>query len=100
MKDESLSNGIYRDLKGSKSNFREYKIYMPYDIELLSILKDAVIITDENFDITYWNPAAEEIYGWKCSEVLGKKALKLLKTKFIGTKRPEKIQELIRKWIH
>jgi len=39
-------------------------------------LKDGVIITDENFVITYWNPAAEDIYGYKASEVLVKKLSK------------------------
>ena len=53
-------------LKRSKFIARsdEKQVHLPYDVQLLSILKDAVIITDENFIITYWNPAAEDIYGW------------------------------------
>lgn len=94
MKDELLSDDLNNDFKRSTSNVDENQTNMPYDIELLSILKDAVIITDKNFIIIYWNPAAEDIYGWKASEVMGKKAQNVLKTRFIGTKRPEKIQEL------
>lgn len=69
--------------------------FLPYDVELLSILKDAVIITDENFIINYWNPAAEDIYGWKSNEVLGKKVENLLKTKFIGEESPKIIDNMI-----
>jgi len=97
MKDELISNDLNRNFRRAKPVFDENQVHMPYDIELLSILKDAVIITDENFVISYWNPAAEDIYGWKASEVFGKKAQNVLKTKFIGTKRPERIQELISK---
>jgi PAS domain S-box-containing protein len=30
-----------------------------------------VIINDQNFLITYWNPAAERIFGWSAAEMLG-----------------------------
>jgi PAS domain-containing protein len=93
MKDELFSDDLNNDFKRSTSNVDENQANMPYDIELLSILKDAVIITDKNFFISYWNPAAEDIYGWNDFEVMGKKAQNVLKTRFIGTKRPEKIQE-------
>lgn len=39
---------------------------------LLMNVSDAVIACDMDFLITSWNPAAEQIYGWKQAEVLGK----------------------------
>ena len=56
MKDELGSNKKTNSLLDC-----EKQVQLPYNVELLSILKDAVIITDENFFITYWNPAAETI---------------------------------------
>ncbi len=97
MKDNLGFNEVNGDLKKPKSDLDEKQVHLPYDVKLLTILKDAVIITDPNFFITFWNPAAELIYGWKAEEVLGENAQKVLRTKFIGTERPETIQELISK---
>jgi PAS domain S-box-containing protein len=94
MKDEPLSEDLDNNYKGQSSDLNQKQVYLPYDIELLSILKDAVIITDENFVITYWNPAAEDTYGWKASEVLGKEVDNVLQTKFIGTEKPGIMKEL------
>jgi PAS domain S-box-containing protein len=82
---EQIRPIIYGDNSDLKFKNNEKLINNHYNMDLLSILKDAVIITDENFMITYWNPASEEIYGWNSSEVLGKMAQKVLRTKFIGT---------------
>src|SRR5687767_13680613 len=38
---------------------------------LLDALHQAVIATDATGAITYWNPRAEELYGWRAAEVLG-----------------------------
>ena len=40
----------------------------------------SVIITDKEGTIIYWNPKAEEIYGWKKAEVEGKKILEIIKS--------------------
>jgi PAS domain S-box-containing protein len=39
---------------------------------LLSAVGQAVIATDTQGRVTYWNKAAEAIYGWKAEETLGK----------------------------
>jgi len=74
MKDELLSEDINNEFKRSMSNVDENQDHMPYDIELLSILKDAIIITDKDFYISYWKPAAEDLYILNASEVMVKKA--------------------------
>jgi PAS domain S-box-containing protein len=43
--------------------------------ELLSTILDsspvAIWAVDENLKVTYWNPAAERLYGWAAGEVMG-----------------------------
>ncbi len=38
---------------------------------LLDIANDAIDVRDLNHVITYWNPAAERIFGWTADEVIG-----------------------------
>jgi PAS domain S-box-containing protein len=39
--------------------------------DLVRHLADAVVICDRSGSITFWNPAAERIFGWSADEVLG-----------------------------
>lgn len=41
--------------------------------QLLRYAPDAIIVIDEESMITYWNPKAEQIFGWTEEEVRGKK---------------------------
>ncbi len=50
--------------------------------QLLKNVSDAIIITDSNLHIIGWNPAAEDIYGWKADEVLGKPEMEFLETTY------------------
>jgi PAS domain S-box-containing protein len=86
---QQLSTDFPESSNKNQDVMKDKNVALPYNIELLSILKDAVIITDEKFKICYWNPAAEEIYGWKSSEVIGKTAKEVLRTKFIGNEKPD-----------
>lgn len=45
---------------------------------LLENVNEAIILTYLNFNITGWNKAAEEIYGWKFTEVENKSLLDIL----------------------
>ncbi|MFD0779334.1 PAS domain S-box protein [Flavobacterium myungsuense] len=43
-----------------------------YENELiLKSALDGVVMIDNNWTVTYWNPEAENIFGWKASEVMG-----------------------------
>jgi PAS domain S-box-containing protein len=44
----------------------------PTQMAFLDAVRAAIIITDANGSITYWNPFAEELYGWDSQEVLGR----------------------------
>ena len=63
------------DLRISESRFRE-------QAELLDLTHDAVIVRNLRDEITYWNHGAEELYGWRVDEVLGKVTHELLRTVF------------------
>jgi len=44
---------------------------------LLSQVHNAVIATDLNGAVTYWNPSAERIYGWTSEEAIGRSIVEL-----------------------
>ena len=41
--------------------------------QLIDHAPDAIIVIDSNSNISLWNPKAEEIFGWRADEVVGKK---------------------------
>ena len=61
------------DLRISESRFRE-------QAELLELTHDAIIVRNLRDEITYWNHGAEELYGWRVEEILGKTPQDLLHT--------------------
>jgi two-component system, LuxR family, sensor kinase FixL len=50
--------------------------------QLLDLTHDTVFVRDMNNVITYWNRGAEELYGWKRHEAVGKVSHELLQTVF------------------
>ncbi|MGH9502430.1 MAG: PAS domain-containing sensor histidine kinase [Terriglobales bacterium] len=46
-------------------------------IPLLRAIRAAVIVTDLAGTITYWNPFAQELYGWSSSEVMGRPIMEI-----------------------
>lgn len=65
-----------------------------YQASLLENVKDAVIATDKDLRVTQWNKAAEELYGWKEEEVLGKLIDEACGTRFIGQTQAEAQKQL------
>ena len=43
-----------------------------FQAQLLDAVEQAVVATDLDGYITYWNRAAQELYGWTADEVLGR----------------------------
>ena len=58
-----------------------------YQAYLLENVNDAVIGSDENALIRFWNQGAERIFGWKAEEVLGRSAREILRSEFLNTDR-------------
>ena len=54
------------------TDFVAVKESADYQASLLNQVNDAIIATDMDSRITYWNRAAEGLYGWKSRDILGK----------------------------
>lgn len=65
-----------------------------FHARLLSEVYDAVFSSDSNFTITYWNEAAERVFGWTKEEVLGKNSGELLKPKVEDSSRDKERSKL------
>jgi PAS domain S-box-containing protein len=48
-----------------------------FQAQLLNAVEQAVIATDLNGVVTYWNHCAERLYGWAAEEALGRNILEL-----------------------
>lgn len=51
---------------------------------LLDLTHDSIFVRDMNDTITYWNRGAQELYGWKAEEAVGRRAPEMLGTTFPG----------------
>lgn len=62
---------IESDLLQKKKQSR-HRNHFQYQALLLNSVGQAVIATDRNGYITFWNSAAEKLYGWSAEEALGR----------------------------
>jgi PAS domain S-box-containing protein len=66
-----------------------------YQARLIANVNDAIVATDENLAIGYWNQAAEQIYGWKAEEVMGRRVSDVLQSEFVdGNTRAGALQKV------
>jgi PAS domain S-box-containing protein len=65
--------------------------------DLMDQLYDAVIRTDTNFKINYWNKAAEKMFGYSQDETLGNNSTELLSPIYAPGERETKSEELKKK---
>ena len=77
-----------RDRKRAEEQIR-------YHARLLRHINDAVIATDDQLRITAWNRAAERIYGWTATEVMGRRVDEILRSGLTQEQQVE-AQELLK----
>ena len=77
-RDRSVRVAAVRDVTGRKRQEEELR----RQAELLELTQDSVIVRDSEAVISYWNSAAEQMYGWSREEALGKNSFELLSTEF------------------
>ena len=56
---------------------------MRHQAKLLENVNDAVIVTDLDYVVQAWNPAAQSIYGWSAEEIVGQSLSAFLQTEFL-----------------
>lgn len=68
--------------------------------QILDALEQAVIVTDINGRVAYWNGAAERLYGWPSAEVIGRNILDVTPTRMSQAQAAEILAHLQRgeKW--
>jgi diguanylate cyclase (GGDEF)-like protein/PAS domain S-box-containing protein len=66
-----------------------------FQASLLLNVSEAIIVTDKNSDMQIWNQAAENIYGWKAGEAIGKKFHDLINPEYRYQSR-EKVLEILK----
>ena len=73
-----------------------------YQAQLLENVSDAVVAVDNEYHITAWNSAAEKLYGWKATEVLGKHLFQVTQPRYLNGESEDTIVESVLKagkWI-
>jgi len=68
-----------------------------YQAQLLENVSDAVVAVDNEYHITAWNSAAENLYGWKATEVLGKHLFQVTQFRHLNGESEETVSEAISK---
>jgi len=65
---------------------------MRYHASLLDNIDDAIISTDMKFNVLSWNKSAENIYGWRADEVIGKPLGEFFKPEYLNETRDDVIR--------
>ena len=81
---------VTRDLTERKRT----EAYVTYQANLLANVHDAILATDDQFRLTAWNRAAEEMYGWKADEVLGLNVQDVIRSEISATQRSDALKLL------
>ena len=84
------TEAFVRDITERKKAEQEIE----YHALLLSKVNDGVIGTDSNFQITYWNKGAEQMYGYTKNEAVNMGSVELLRPIYAPGEREKIITEL------
>lgn len=83
------------ELEKAETERKQAEEQIQYLAQLIANVSDAVIASDERFVLTFWNLAAERMYGWKAEEVLGRNEQETLRSEFMGVDRSKALQTLV-----
>lgn len=78
------------DITGRKAAEKEIE----FQSMLVNAVGDAVIATDAEGKITFWNQAAEKVYGWQRDEILGKPIIEVTPSEDMQTRAAEIMERL------
>ena len=79
----AISNArLFQQLQNELAARKRTNQQLQYQAHLLENVNDAIVVADVNYVLQAWNQAAEKMYGWTASEVLGKNGVQILQTQF------------------
>lgn len=79
---ESLNRNLELRVAERTEELRQSETMFRVRAELLELASEAIIVRGLDDRILFWNAGAENMYGWKRNEVLGKNLHRLLQTVF------------------
>ena len=83
-----------RQLQKEIEDRREGETKQREQAALLDLARDAILVRDPDYKITFWNSGARDTYGWTEEEVLGRGGHAFLKTQF-----PEPLEEIRKRFM-
>jgi PAS domain S-box-containing protein len=69
---------------------------LEFQARLLENVNDAILATDAEFRLIAWNRAAEEMYGWKAEEALGRSVGDVIHSEFSPEDREQGLRAMAR----
>jgi PAS domain S-box-containing protein len=78
----SVRRRAERGLLQSRDELKTEVAERTQQANLLNLTNDTIFVRDIRDIITYWNRAAEELYGWTAEKAIGKHSHRLLQTSF------------------
>jgi PAS domain S-box-containing protein len=73
---------------------KRHEEQLGYQAYLLENIQDAVIATDEQVILTAWNKGAEDMFGWRAHEVLGRAIYEVVRSDFSGEQLDRLMREI------
>jgi diguanylate cyclase (GGDEF)-like protein/PAS domain S-box-containing protein len=81
---------LHQDITESK----EAEEQVRFQANLLDAVGEAVVATDPDGKIVYWNRAAEDLYGWSAEEVMGRSGIEVTLSEHLWERADDMMSEL------
>ena len=91
---EMLNNELERRVAVRTEELRQREEQVRTRADLLELATEAIMVRDLEGNVQFWNTGAENLYGWRCEEVLGREMHAVLHTVFPVSK--EEIEAAVR----
>jgi len=73
---------VEQQLLQSRDELQREVVKRTQQASLLNLTHDTIFVRDMSDIISYWNRGAEELYGWRAEEAIGKHSHQFLQTEF------------------
>jgi PAS domain S-box-containing protein len=73
---------VEQQLLQSRDELQREVVKRTEQASLLNLTHDTIFVRDMSDIISYWNRGAEELYGWRADEAIGRQSHELMRTEF------------------